>query len=133
MKHIDFIIQSLILLFGFVFVIACTLSESNLLISIWMVQLFLGPWQFTSSFISVVTHAPSFKPKFIHLILSSAYLLSLAILLQSRITFGLPQIVFKFYTVIPAWALGIYYYIITWRWALQKRTGGGKFLPHVNF
>ncbi len=133
MKYIDFIIQSLILLFGFVFAIACSFNESNLLISIWMVQLFLGPWQFTSSLISVVSHVPNFKPKLIHLISSSVYLLSLAILLQGKMTFGLPQIVFKFYTVIPAWVLGIYYYIITWRWTLSKRTNGGKFLPHINF
>jgi hypothetical protein len=45
----------------------------------------------------------------------------------------IPDEIFKLYWIIPAWILALYYYRTTCHWALQKRTGGGKFLPHINF
>lgn len=133
MKYLDFTIQSLIMLGGLVLLIACVATESDMFLSIMSVQLYLGVWQLTSSLISVIGRAPHFRAKSIHLIISVIYLLSLIAVGNNGGDLDGPYLALKLYWIIPAWMLGIYYYIITWQWALPKKAGGGKFLPHINF
>ncbi|MFD1002522.1 hypothetical protein ACFQ21_24570 [Ohtaekwangia kribbensis] len=132
MKYIDFTIQSLIMLGGLIFVTGAIFSKSDVFIAILMIQLYLGPWQFTSSLISVIARTPHFPAKLTHLMVSVFYLLSLLATLNIG-NGGAPHLALKLYWTIPAWILGIYYYITTWQWTLAKKTGGGKFLTHINF
>ena len=132
MKYLDFTIQSLIMLGGLIFVTGTIFSKSELFIAILIIQLYLGPWQFASSLVSVIARAPGFHEKLIHLMASVFYLLSLLATLNSGYA-GAPHLAVKLYCTVPAWALAIYYYVITWQWTFPKRTSGGKFLPHINF
>lgn len=132
MRYIDFTIQSLIMAGGLIFVTGAVISKSDVFAAILIIQLYLGPWQFASSLMSVIARAPHFRARIIHLVVSVFYLLSLVATLNIG-SGGAPQIAFKLYWIIPAWILGIYYYITTWQWALPKKTTGGKFLPHINF
>jgi hypothetical protein len=109
------------------------MNSDAIIMSLLFVQLYLGCWQFTSSAISVIARAPHFKAKRTHLIVSSIYLLSLFILGSFIDDLNIRSSFFAIYMTVPAWILGIYYYVITWRWTLPKKTGGGKFLPHINF
>jgi hypothetical protein len=133
MKYLDFTIQSIIIVMGLVLLIAFH-DAKDLPIAVLAIQLFLGPWQFASSVISVVSRSEYFKIKRTHLIVSSIYLITLVIIPQIGIeSTDFLTTLFKIYLTAPAWALATYYYIITWHWALQKGSGGGKFLPHINF
>lgn len=133
MKYIDFTIQTIILLAGLVFMIALH-GDKDWFLIVLMTQLFLGPWQFASSAISVASRSEYFKIKRMHLIMSSVYLLTLVIIpLLDIKTTELLTTLFKIYLTAPAWALATYYYIITWHWALQRKSGGSNFLPHINF
>lgn len=131
MKYLDFTIQSLIMIAALALAMACVTTKPDAFIMILMVQFYLGCWQLASSVISLIARAPRFRTKSIHLIISVIYLLSFIGIFNSG--FNIPQLAVKLYLTVPAWALGIYYYIITWQWAVPKKTGGGKFLPHINF
>lgn len=133
MKYIDFSVQAIILLltlggFGF------ATGPGNYLVILLSAQLVLGPWQYISSLISVVTNAPFARQKRAHLILSTIYLLMLYFCSLKDfhgVTFP-PEIVMPALTI-PAWCLGLYYFRITWLWTFSKINHGGKFLPHLSF
>lgn len=104
------------------------------MIAVLVAQLVLGPWQYLGSLISVVVKAPSAKQKRIHLIVSTIYLLMLYLgTLKHFHGISFPGEVIALTLTVPAWALGIYYYIITWRWTFPKIKRRGSFLPHLSF
>ena len=131
MKYIDFIIQSLIMLGALVFGVVGAVTSPDVFAMILMIQFYLGCWQFTSSVISLITRAAHFKAKSIYITMVVIYLLSLYATLNNG--FDISHFIIKLYWTIPAWSLAIYYYVITWQWVFPKTTGGGKFLPHINF
>lgn len=135
MKYIDFTIQSAIFTLGLGWIITMGItSNTDWLAGVLFLQMLLGPWQFTSSVISVLARGPYFKAKLIHLVVSTIYLLSLWVMLDmNKKLIEIPGNIFQLFMIGPPWILAIYYYRITWKWVLQKRTGGGKFLPHINF
>ena len=131
MKYLDFTIQSLIMLVAFAVALACITTKPEVFIMMLTVQFYLGCWQITSSVISLIARAPHFRTKSIYLTIVVIYLLSFFGIFNSG--FDIPHLAAKLYCTVPAWALAIYYYVITWQWTFPKRTSGGKFLPHINF
>lgn len=131
MKYIDFTLQTIILLLtaaGFVY------DPKAWVMCILYAQIVLGPWQYFSSLISVITRAPFFKQKRIHLIVSTIYLLLLYLgTLKNVHGISFPdEAIFPAFTI-PAWILALYYFAITCRWTFSKTKSGGNFLPHLSF
>jgi hypothetical protein len=124
MKYIDFIGQSVLLVATLILAVA--FGGSGILIG----QLFLGAMQMLSSAVSILTHAPFRKKKLIHMISALIYLASLALIFASKIFAQTPIAVILM--MIPAWVLALYYYTITWNWALSE-TNRSKFLPNISF
>lgn len=134
MKYLDLSVQSILLLLGAGGVITQVITGdwSGAGGCILYMQLFLGPWQYASSLISVITRAPMLRQKKLHLIASSLYLIVVILISNSPVSNNFPgYVVIPGLTVIPC-TLAIYYYVQTWRWARQ-RSHNGKFLPHINF
>lgn len=134
MKYLDLTVQSVVLLLGVAAAITSLLMGdfNGIAGPILYMQLFLGPWQYIGSLISVVVRAPLYKQKAIHLVVSSLYLLTLILISKSPVSDSLSGYVVVGGLTVPACALAIYYYTLTWRWARQ-RSHNGKFLPHINF
>jgi hypothetical protein len=133
MKYLDFTLQTTILLLT-ILLVAVSYGELDLPIGILVAQLALGSCQYLSSLISVLVDAPFLKQKKIHLVVSTIYLLLLYVGAQEHFHgISFPAEVILPALTIPAWTLGIYYYIITWRWAFPKIKRRGRFLPHLSF
>jgi len=130
MKYIDFGIQTLILAFAII-LLATTWNESDWPLSILFAQLFMGPWQFLSSLVSVITRTELHKEKQIHLFTSIAYLMILV--LGSNTGQSIPKEFTLFFVTVPAWLLAIYYYYLTYRWTFSFQKTNGGFLRHINF
>lgn len=130
MKYIDFGIQTLI--FGFALVLlATTWSESDWPLSVLFAQLFMGPWQFFSSLVSVITRTELYREKQIHLFTSIGYLMVLV--LGANAGQSVPKEFVLFFATVPAWLLAIYYYYLTYRWAFHFQNSNAGFLRHINF
>ena|SRR5690349_16997440 len=130
MKYIDFGIQTLI--FGFAIVLlATTFSESGWPLSILYAQLFMGPWQFFSSLISVAARSEFHKAKRIHLFTSIAYLLILWG--GANVQHTVPAELVGVFLTVPAWILAIYYYVITIKWTFYAHKTSTGFLRHLSF
>jgi hypothetical protein len=131
MKYIDLIVQTLIFL-----VIAWNLifsySVTDWPMAVLLPQMLLGSWQLLSAFFSVVAKTPLFKLKLRHLCLSIVYLGLLAASCTSG-HLALTDITNEFLFMVPAWALGLYYYFLTWKWAVSSQRRHSSFLPHLNF
>jgi hypothetical protein len=124
MKYVDFIGQSIILIVALALAIA--IGGTGLLLS----ALALGAWQMVSSIISFASHTALRKYKAFHLILAILYL-ALFFLFQKNI-FAYDNAVALPLVMTIAWALGIYYYIVTYCWAFSD-TKRSKFLPNISF
>lgn len=124
MKYIDFIGQTLLLVATLI--LTAVFFGSGILIG----QFLLGVWQMISSAISVLTNAPFRKKKIIHLVSSLVYLAGLAIIYSNSLFASTPLAVIMM--MAPAWILAIYYFSITWTWALAD-SKKSKFLPNVSF
>jgi hypothetical protein len=133
MKYLDFTVQTAILLLT-ILLLAVSYGELDWPIGILVAQLALGSCQYLSSVISVLVDAPFLKQKKIHLVVSTVYLLLLYVGAQERFHgINFPAEVILPALTIPAWILGIYYYIITWRWTFPKTKRRGSFLPNLSF
>jgi hypothetical protein len=124
MKYIDFIGQALLLVATLV--LTAVFFGTGILLG----QFLLGMWQLLSSFISVLTNAPFRKKKLIHLVSSCIYLAGLAIIYSNKIFASSAAAVVLM--MVPAWILALYYFSITWTWALAE-TKKSKFLPNISF
>lgn len=132
MKYVDFAIQTSILLLTILLVVSY--GEHDWLLAVLYAQMVLGPWQYISSLISVITKAPFFKQKRIHLIVSTVYLLLLYLgTLENFHGINFPGELILPVLTIPAWTLGLYYFSITWRWTFLSTKKRSSFLPHLNF
>jgi hypothetical protein len=130
MKYFDLAIQTLILLFAGV---AFAVSGPKLsFLDLMAVQFIFGAWQMLSSFISVLTQAPLFKYKCIHLVAALVYL---GLLVISAVYHWWPDFSLqaRIFVTLPAWTLGLLYYLLTWKWALLSHKQSSSFLPHINF
>jgi len=128
MKYIDFWVQSLILIVVLGILVAGVGGKDTVIMVLWM-QLLLGPWQVTSSILSVGFRAPFFSLKAVHLIVSAIYL---SILSVSPIR-ELPREASLLIVMVPAWTLAIYYYVVTAIVAFYKPPRLSSFLPHTSF
>lgn len=131
MKYLDLGIQTIILVVGIV-ILLVSWGEADWPFGILYVQLLLGPWQMMSSVVSVVAKAPLYRKKRLHLFLAIIYLFALYIAGHAADD-ALVQRFFGVAITVPAWALAIYYYILTCRWVFPRRRSGGNFLPNLSF
>lgn len=131
MKYIDFSVQTVILLLtaaGFVY------DPKAWFMCVLYAQMLLGPWQYLSSLISVITKAPFFRQKRIHLIISTVYLLLLYLVTLKNIHgINFPEAARFPALTIPAWTLALYYFRITCHWTFSKTNRGDNFLRHLSF
>jgi len=134
MKYIDFGIQTLI--FGFAVVLLIMgITEQDWLIYVFLAQLFMGPWQFFSSLISVLVSAELHREKRVHLVLSSIYLAALFVgsTIGQTIEQNLSKEAVLLLVIVPPWLLAGYYYFLTYTWAFRLQRHAGTFLRHINF
>jgi hypothetical protein len=129
MRYLDFIGQSLIILFFAGWAAIELVSFRTPVLIILMAQLVLGPWQMLSSLFSVLTESPFHRLKIVHFLVAIIYLLILVILSGARV----PENILVIAATVPAWTLAFYYYHLTWRWAFMKTTKSGSFLPNIFF
>jgi hypothetical protein len=126
-RYVDFVIQ--FLLFGFVIgsiLLSLDDFDFGMLLTL---QLLVGSYQMTSSFISLVscfTNPP--KLKLLHFVVAVLYLASLTLFPKNLLS----EQAFVYYLTIPSWGLGVYYLIASFL-GLSGNSGRGKFLPHLSF
>lgn len=132
MRFIDLIAQTLILIYGALLLVFMHADQSWPIGPILMTQLVLGPWQMTSSVISVIARTNFHKAKRWHCIGASIYLVILYLIFNTAL-FQFEQVNGTFMLTIPAWTFALYYYVITWKGALPGKRHGGSFLPHLSF
>ena len=130
MKYLDYGTQTIIFTFG---IVSLLISWAQLSPGILYAQLLLGVWQMISSIVSVITKAPLYRKKRLHLLLAAFYLM--ALYAYGQISPGMPhaQFFFGFIFTVPAWALAIFYYIITCQWVFARKKKRGNFLPNLSF
>ena len=128
MKYIDFWAQSLMLIVVLGILVARVGGKDTVLMVLWM-QLLVGPWQVTSSILSVGFRGPFYKLKAVHLVVSAIYL---SILFASPVH-ELPREASLIVVMVPAWTLAIYYYVITALVVFYKQSRQSSFLPHTSF
>lgn len=123
MKYIDFFGQTILFAGAVIFGVIAGVS------GVFFAMSFIGGWQMVSSFVSIVLRAPFHKQKQIHFFTAVIYLVSLYFgwLLQVEMAWLTNVLV-----ALPPLSLGIYYYVITWRW-YNLNVKRGKFLPHISF
>lgn len=133
MKYLDFGVQSITFILA-IFYLADSYGDHDWLMVVLTAQLALGLWQYLSSLISALVYVPFRKQKRTHLVISTLYVLLLCIGKQEDlhgISFSREFGVLAF--TVPAWMLGIYYYIITCRWTFLQTKRQSSFLPHQSF
>jgi hypothetical protein len=130
MRYIDFSMQTLIAIAGIGFFIV-TLSSSNWLITIYVIQLILGAWQFISAIVSVIKHSPYWRLKSAYLLLSLVYLLFLLMVKHPVATTS--SVYTILFLTLPAWTLALVYYGITIKETFNRRRNRGGFLPNLSF
>ena len=128
MKYIDFTVQSILFVAALVVVVGNIGGSDAVRVVLWT-QLLIGPWQVLSSLISVGIRTRMFKLKVIHLVVSAIYLSVLFIMPFRKFSEVTTLIIF----MVPAWALAIYYYILTCGDTFQGSTRQSGFLPHTSF
>jgi hypothetical protein len=131
MKYLDLGIQTIIFVFGIV-ILFVSWGDADWPFGILYAQLVLGPWQMISSIVSVITKAPLYRKKALHLSLAAIYLFALF----ACGNMGSETLVQRFFGVmltVPAWTLAIFYYILTCKWVLLRKRNGGNFLPNLSF
>ena len=132
MKYVDFGIQSLLLLMGVVVTLASVImGDKDWLFGILYMQLLLGPWQYVGSLLCIAAGARYSNERKTHFFISTLYLLLLIAGSKSSITQDLSGPVILVSLTVPACALALYYYLITWGWVFPRYKG--QFLPHINF
>jgi hypothetical protein len=133
MKSLDVTVQSIAFAASLIF-LGSAYVTLDWLLAFLCVQFFLGVWQVVSSIGSLVVGSPLRKWKRWHLVLAAFYLIMLYACANSTLpVFDESGIAIKLLFVIPAWALAIFYYILTWKTFLAKDQKLGKFLPHTGF
>jgi hypothetical protein len=133
MRYVDLTIQTLIMLFALGFLIY-TYGEGDWPMSILIAQMILGPWQMTSSFVSIIAKADLWKSKRIHFLISCCYLLFIYACVNVTIPELKPSgIIFGLLLTIPAWSLALFYYVITWSTVFPRKKNRGSFLPNLSF
>lgn len=137
MRYIDFAVQTLFLLAGFlspVWVVTFDAGTSWLL-PVLAAQMYLGIWQMLSCLIALLAKKRAYAQKRIHFLISVSYLatLILAWWTGAEAFYNFDNSLFLVYLIAPAWMLAIYYYILTWRVAFAGYKKTSNFLPHINF
>jgi len=131
MKYIDTFAQSLLLLAGLV----CTASFFFTEDLIWIFlscQFYLGVVQVLSCVIHLIAYPKGNSQRRRYLFMAVVYLLSLFVFASVLAEYiHIPEMVGILYFTLPAWALGIYYYVITLNGYFPKIKRG--FLPHLSF
>jgi hypothetical protein len=128
MKHLDFFIQTMLILLG-LFLLLFSINDGGVLIL--FAQLFLGPWQLISACCYIRFRTVLQKGRMLHLAISCLYLAILFI--AFRESFYLTKTFDLLIIIIPSWILAICYYIITWRITFPNTKKRSSFLPHLNF
>lgn len=131
MKYLDLVIQTIIFVIGIVILLG-TWEDVNWPYGILYAQMMLGPWQMVSSIVSVLTKAPLYRKKRLHLLLAIIYLFALYVCGNAD-TETLAHRFYGFMLTVPAWALASFYYILTYRWVFPRIRKGGNFLPNLSF
>ncbi len=126
MRKLDFFAQTILILTGVVTGIATLVNRENGLILL-IVQFGLGVWQMVSCGVSLIIRGPMFRKKLLHFIIALLYL--------GTLTFmeNMAKPVAIAYLIAPAWALGIYYYVLTWQRVFVVGRDRGSFLPNLSF
>jgi hypothetical protein len=123
MRYIDFMAQTLFILFG----IWLLIYGWNIPYPVVLAQLLLGPWQVISCFIGLASSDKARKQRYIYFIVTTVYLIVLgaAVFIQLVTSYGVSDFVIRFYLTLPPWILAFYYYLITWRIAFpaDKKSG----------
>ena len=126
MRKFDLIGQTLIITAGLAAGIATLVNQENGVFLL-VIQFGLGVWQMISSGISILIVGPMFRKKLFHFVTALVYLGTLMFLESMDKTFAI------WYLIIPAWSLGIYYYVLTYRLVFNTGRGRGNFLPNLSF
>jgi hypothetical protein len=131
MRYIDWIVQSVLLVLGFLAVIAMLAGHESIMPFI-LAELILSIWQYLGCLMTRTTHIYLRRLRAVYLQLSTTYL----VLLLFSITIPAPTVVpgtlYYVYAFVIPWCLAIFYYVITWRSAFRKKQRG-SFLPHLSF
>lgn len=125
MIKIDLFVQTLMLICGLALAVTGIFDKDGL---IWLLslQLLVGPWQMISCGISLIVKGPLFREKLTHFVVACSYLFAL--------TYFEFDAAYAFYFMtIPAWALAVFYYVLTWKRVLMTRNDRNRFLPHLSF
>jgi hypothetical protein len=131
MKYLDLAIQTIIFIFGIVMLLV-SWGEADWPFAILYAQALLGPWQMISSIVSVIAKAPLYKKKKLHLLLAAIYLMVLYVCGNMSFV-SISGRFFSLLLTVPAWALAIFYFILTWKWVFPRIRKGGNFLPNLSF
>jgi hypothetical protein len=136
---IDLVGQSIFMMAGLVGVCMVSgLHDSSLFILLYA-QMLLGPWQMLSGLISILIKSTGYRQKRIHFVVSIIYLAVLGLGIWSGEQGYLPlnrnllETLAMLGLTIPAWILGTYYYVLTWRTVFPGYKKTSSFLPHINF
>jgi hypothetical protein len=125
MRKFDFAMQTLIMAVGLASAITAIFHRETA-VFILIVQVVLGVWQMTGCLLSLIFRGSLFRKKLIHFITASVYLGTFSIIEMN------PAYVI-WYLTLPAWALGIYYYIISYKGTIGVNRDRGGFLPNLSF
>jgi len=130
MKIIDFWGQALLILAAFL-MLCLALFRVELLLWFFIIQLVLGTWQLGSSVYSVITHTSFHFAKRKHLLMTCGYFI--LVVAMSLVPATISEVVWITLLTIPAWALAIYYFTISYKCAFHFTSKKGSFLPNINF
>jgi hypothetical protein len=128
MRKIDFIGQSVVLVAAAILLVSAAFHREMLYLFLYA-QLFIGIWQYGSTFFSFLSGVLKYRRKYFFL--SSIYLGGLAAILSLGNL--VPLKIFLVYFFIPPWWLALYYYRMTWRSFFISQRNSSGFLPHTNF
>jgi hypothetical protein len=133
MKYIDFGIQTLLLAIFLVYSILGLIDEGTfnaIIFAAFYIGMFLGPWQMLSSFLSIIFKSEYHSFKLIHFFSALIYIVLLSFSTQLRSEE--PSVLVSVLLSLPAVALAVFYYSLTWRWVFRTQTRS-SFLPNTNF
>lgn len=133
MRHIDFIVQSIILGATIMVIIFSGLTHTNFTLVLGC-QLVLGCWQLVGCFVWLITNWDGNAFCKNYLVVSIIYLIALVSVNYFSDVFPseYKEEILAVFLMAPSWGLGIYYYIRTCMRIAPKQKRS-QFLPHINF
>jgi|GEM_PF-4058714 predicted acyltransferase len=128
-SRVDLILQTMLFLAALSFVVAAITGGLDYIMLLLLTQFIMGIAQVISAVVHLAASAQRRKQRILHLLLAAGYLMSYAPLMHFVSTVGI-----GFYIINSlAWALAAFYYAISFRTVIPRKTSASGFLPHLSF